>query len=471
MNKAITITLFCIGTFLADMVCYAQEWQGAKPNIVFILADDMGWKDPGFMGNTYHETPNLDKLSKMGTMFTNAYANAPNCAPTRASLMTGQYTPRHGIFTVASAERGKSENRKLIPPENKHILAPRFVTFPELLKKEGYATASIGKWHLGGSPKTNPLARGFDLNIGGDQRGSPKSYFSPYKNDQLTDGPEGEYLTDRLTDEALTFIEKNKKKPFFLYLTHFAVHTPIQGKKELVEKYKRKAPPEGKYNPTYAAMVESLDEGVGRVMNKLEELGLEENTILIFFSDNGPYFRASDAAPLRGSKGMLYEGGVREPLIVYWKGHTKPATTIDVPVIGTDFFPTFLDLAGIKKPKNLTLDGKSLLPLLEKGKSMNREALYWHFPAYLEPYGGMKQKWRQVPASAMRMGDWKLIENFETKGLELYNLKNDISESINLVYSEPKRVKKMHKALIKWRKGVNAPVPTELNPEYKESKE
>ncbi|MBO3699921.1 sulfatase [Roseivirga sp. E12] len=447
----------------------AQEWEGSRPNIVFILADDMGWKDPGFMGNTYHETPNLDRLSKMGTMFTNAYANAPNCAPTRASLMTGQYTPRHGIFTVATAERGKSENRKLIPPINKHVLAPAFVTFPELLQKEGYATASMGKWHLGGSPRTNPLAQGFDVNIGGDQRGSPRSYFSPYKNEQLPDGPEGEYLTDRLTDEALSFIDDNKEKPFFLYLTHFAVHTPLQGKKELVDKYDKKPRPDGIHNPKYGAMVESLDESVGRVMDKLSELGLEENTIVVFFSDNGPYFRASEATPLRGSKGMLYEGGIREPLVIYWKGHTTAGKVIDEPVIGTDFYPTFLDLAGIKKDKQLTLDGESLLPLLEAGKSLEREALYWHFPAYLEPYGGMKEKWRQVPASAIRMGDWKLIENFETGALALYNLKTDMSESINLAEREPEKREELFKALTKWRLEVNAPIPVELNPEYKES--
>ncbi len=467
MKRATITSLMCINALLISTVSFAQKWKGAKPNIVFILADDMGWKDPGFMGNTYHETPNLDRLAAMGTRFTNAYANAPNCAPTRASLMTGQYTPRHGIFTVASAERGKSENRKLIPPENKHVLAPRFVTFPELLQEQGYATASIGKWHLGGSPKTNPLAQGFDLNIGGDQRGSPKSYFSPYKNEHLEDGPDGEYLTDRLTHEALTFIENNSEKPFFLYLTHFAVHTPIQGKKHLVEKYRSKAAPKGQYNPVYAAMVESLDQGVGRVLDKLEELNLEENTIVIFFSDNGPYFRASDALPLRGSKGMLYEGGIREPLIIYWKGHTRAGFSIDEPVIGTDFFPTFLDLAGISK-SNRTLDGESLLPLMESGKRLKREALYWHFPAYLEPYGGMKQKWRQVPAAAMRMGDWKLIENFETGELELYNLKTDIGETINLADSEDKRASKMHKAMIKWREKLKAPMPTGLNPDYKE---
>lgn len=460
--------VFCVALVsFFTQTAFAQKWEGAKPNIVFILADDMGWKDPSFMGNTYHETPNLDRLSKMGTMFTNAYANAPNCAPTRASLMTGQYTPRHGIFTVASAERGKSENRKLVPPVNKHVLAPSFVTFPELLQKAGYTTASMGKWHLGGSPKTNPLAQGFDVNIGGDQRGSPRSYFSPYKNEQLADGPEGEYLTDRLTDEALSFIEDNQEKPFFLYLTHFAVHTPIQGKKDLVDKYTNKPRPNERHNPAYAAMVESLDDGVGRVMDKLSELGLEENTVVIFFSDNGPYFRASEAAPLRGSKGMLYDGGIREPLVVYWKGHTTAGKVIDEPVIGTDFFPTFLDLAGIKKRKRLTLDGESLLTLLETGERLERDALYWHFPAYLEPYGGMKEKWRQVPASAIRMGDWKLIENFETGRLELYNLKDDIGESKNLAESQPQKVKDMHQALIKWRKSVNAQVPTELNPEYK----
>lgn len=445
----------------------AQDWKGARPNIVFILADDMGWKDPGFMGNSYHETPNLDKLAKKGVSFTNAYANAPNCAPTRASLMTGKYTPRHGIFTVASAERGKSENRKLIPPKNKHVLAPAFVTFPELLQEAGYVTASMGKWHLGGSPKTNPLAQGFDINIGGDERGSPKSYFSPYQNPNLADGPTGEYLTDRLTDEAMNFIETHQEKPFFLYLTHFAVHTPLQGKPELVEKYRAKERPQEIHNPKYAAMVQSLDEGVGRIMDKLEALNLEENTIVVFFSDNGPYFRASEATPLRGSKGMLYEGGIREPLIVYWKGRTEAGASIDVPVIGTDFFPTFLELAGIKKPNKLVLDGESLVPLLQDGKAPKREALYWHFPAYLEPYGGMKQKWRQVPASAIRMGDWKLIENFETGGLELYDLADDMGESTDLAQQNPQKLKELHKALIKWRKKLKAPVPTQLNPEYK----
>ncbi len=463
MKRGVFLSILCL--LAMSQLTLAQK----RPNIVFILADDMGWKDPGFMGNTYHETPNLDRLSKMGTMFTNAYANAPNCAPTRASLMTGQYTPRHGIFTVASAERGKSENRKLIPPTNKHVLAPAFITFPELLQGSGYATASIGKWHLGGSPRTNPLAQGFDVNIGGDQRGSPRSYFSPYKNEQLPDGPEGEYLTDRLTAEALSFIDDNREKPFFLYLTHFAVHTPIQGKKELVEKYRNKPPPEGKHNAVYAAMIESLDDGVGRIMDKLSELGLEENTMVIFFSDNGPYFRASEATPLRGSKGMLYEGGIREPLIIYWKGHTTAGKVIEEPVIGTDFFPTFLELAGIKKRPRLTLDGKSLLPLLEKDGQFEREALYWHFPAYLEPYGGMKEKWRQVPASAIRMGDWKLIENFETGALALYNLKTDLSESINLAEKEPEKTHELFKALTKWRLEVNAPIPVELNPEYKES--
>jgi len=457
------LPLLLLGFYTA----YSQDWTGAKPNIVFILADDMGWKDPGYTGNNYHETPRIDSLAKQGVVFTNAYANAPNCAPSRASLMTGQYSPRHGIFTVASPERGKSENRKLIPPENTRELAPSFITFPELLKEAGYATASIGKWHLGGTAETNPLAQGFDLNIGGDQRGSPKSHFSPYQNNNLTDGPEGEYLTDRLTDEALKFIKDNRESPFFLYLTHFAVHTPLQGKRELVEKYEDKPPPEGRHNAKYAAMMESFDESVGRVLDQLESLNLMENTLVVFFSDNGPYYRASEATPLRGSKGMLYEGGVREPLIVYWKGHTQIGTQIDEPVIGTDFYPTFLDLAGIKKPVSLVLDGESLVPLLHKGKGLGKRALYWHFPAYLEPYGGMTQKWRQVPASSIRMGDWKLIENFETGALELYNLAEDIGESRNLVSERPAKAKALYKALKKWRKKTNAPEPTQLNPEYK----
>ena len=276
-----------IGTAVLSM-CPATEpanrtVNNEKPNIVFILIDDLGWKDVGFMGSTYYETPNVDRLASHGCVFTSAYANAPNCAPTRACLLSGQYTPRHGIYTVGSSERGKTSLRKLIPTPNKTILDSDIVTIAESLKRAGYTSASIGKWHLGSDPDTGPLSQGFDINIGGNTAGHPQRYFSPYNNPNIDDGPEGEYLTDRLTDEALRFIEHNRDRPFFLYLPHYAVHMPIQAKRELVEKYRAKTGNNGRNNPEYAAMIESMDIGVGRIMDKLHELGIVDNTIVVFF--------------------------------------------------------------------------------------------------------------------------------------------------------------------------------------------
>jgi len=439
-----------------------------KPNFVFILADDLGWKDVGFMGSKYYETPNLDRLAAQGVVFTNAYTNAPNCAPTRASLLTGQYTPRHGIYTVNNSDRGRAELRKLIPIKNKTILDAGKVTIAEALKPAGYVCASIGKWHLGDDPKFGPRAQGFDVNIGGNRAGHPRSYFSPYKNKDLPDGPPGEYLTDRLTEEALHFMEENRHRPFFLYLPHYAVHTPLQAKKALIEKYKKKPPHNGQKNPVYAAMIESLDQGVGRILKKIDELGLTQNTVVIFFSDNGGVRRITSMAPLRGGKGMLYEGGIRVPLIVRWPGVTMPNTTCDTPVIGIDFFPTLLEIAGVKKPSGQVLDGVSLVPLLKGGKHLNREAIFWHFPAYLQGKadGARDPYFRTRPAGAVRKGNWKLIEYFEDSELELYNLKEDIGEKNNLSKKRPQKAKELHQLLVDWRKVVHAPVPTELNPKY-----
>ena len=437
-----------------------------RPNIVFILIDDMGWKDVGFMGSEFYETPNIDKLASQGIVFTNAYANAPNCAPTRACLMSGQYTPRHGVYTVGTSARGKSRNRKLIPITNTTTLDPRVVTIGEALKSAGYATASMGKWHLGDDPEAGPVGQGFDLNIGGNKAGHPKTYFSPYKNKDLTDGPDGEYLTDRLTDEALKFIEDNKDGEFFLYLPHYAVHTPIQAKKELTEKYKSKSPSNGQSNAAYAAMIESTDEGVGRIMDKLDELQIADDTVVIFFSDNGGHGVVTSMQPLRGSKGMLYEGGIREPMAVRWPGKIKAGAVCDEPVIGIDFYPTLLELAGAKRKSGQILDGVSILGLLRQRGGIKRKAIFWHFPAYLEASGRGKGAWRTTPAGAVRCGDYKLIEFFEDGRVELYNLAEDISEKNDLAESMPEKRKELHEMLIGWRKSVDAPVPTDKNPEY-----
>ena len=454
-----------------------------RPNILFFMIDDLGWKDVGFMGSRYYETPNIDKLADQGMVFTNAYANAANCAPTRASFLTGQYTPRHGVITVGSSSRGSSGNRRLIPVTNDQTLDSSYVTIAEALKPAGYVSASMGKWHMGRPGSLGPQEQGFDLNVGGGPGGSASNggYFSPYNNPYLSDGPKGEYLTDRLSDEAIDFIETNKEKPFFLYLTHYAVHTPIQAKSDLMSYYQSKPGTTlpNHNNATYAAMIHSVDEGIGRIMNKLEELKLTENTVVVFFSDNGGYGPATDMYPLRGSKGMYYEGGIREPMIVCWSGQIKAGTKCDVPVIGIDFFPTFLDLAGVKKPTGKILDGVSIVPLLQGGSSLSREAIFWHFPAYLQPYkGGMdearadpdgKIRFRSRPVSVIRKGNWKLIlcleewildcgENISSpninKAVELYNLTNDIGEQNNVAGTNPTKRNELLKDLIKWRASV-----------------
>ena len=449
-----------------------------KPNFVFIIIDDLGWKDVGFISRAsdfqqpsgYYETPNIDKLAGEGVVFTNAYANAPNCAPTRACLMSGRYTPRHGVYTVDTSERGPANLRKLIPIPNNPNLDSNIVTIPEALKPAGYVSACIGKWHLGSKAPHQPQDQGFDVVF---DRSHP-GHFSP----------EGQYLTDRLTDEAIKFIEASKDRPFFLYLSHHAVHTPIQAKKEIIEKYKKKQPSGGHNNPTYAAMIESMDRSVGRVMDKLDELGLTDNTVVFFFSDNGGVggyrklgikdSEITSNAPLRGGKGMLYEGGIRVPLAIRWPGQAKANSArpgegrgrsgiCDVPVIGIDFYPTILEIAGVQKPAEQILDGKSIVPLLRGKGSFKRDEIFWHFPAYLQ---GSEGTWRTTPAGAVRQGDWKLIEFFEDGRLKLYNLKDDISEKNNLAEKMPNKTELLRRVLVDWRKSVTAPVPTEKNPQY-----
>jgi arylsulfatase A-like enzyme len=434
----------------------------------------MGWRDLGCYGSACYETPNIDRLAAQSMIFYDAYTCGPNCAPTRASLMSGQYTPRHGVITVGNSDRGPKHSRKLIPQENKTVLDANITTIAEAIKRAGYASASMGKWHLGNDPGHGPIGQGFDLNVGGYEAGHPKSYFSPYKNPELEDGPKGEYLTDRLTDEALKFIEANRNRPFFLYLPHYAVHTPLQAKKEMIAKYKE--PSNGQGNPIYAAMIESTDQGVGRIIAKLDELDLTDDTIIVFSSDNGGVggykplgIKGSEItsnAPLKGGKGMLYEGGIRVPLIVRWPGITKPGTRCKEPVITVDFYPTLLEMAGAQRPAGQVLDGRSILRLLEGAESLIRDAIFWHFPAYLQGGGGT---WRTTPAGAVRRGRWKLIEFFEDGRVELYDIVRDIGEKNNLTEKMPEKAKELHNLLKKWRKSVNAEVPTRKNPDYRPS--
>lgn len=380
--KISSLLIFLFLIIISDS-CLLNTQDQSKPNIIIILVDDLGWNDLSYMGSEYYETPFIDKLAKQGMKFTHAYVTAPNCAPSRASLLTGQYTPRHNIFTVNSSERGKSQLRKIIPVENQMNLNLDKLTIADVLRDHGYKTACIGKWHLGKPPQFGPTAQGFDINIGGHQLGHPKSYFSPYKNNELKDGPDGEYLTDRLTEEAVKFIDENNNDPFFLYLSHYGVHTPIQAKQKMIQKFDKKKKSKFHNNSTYAAMIESIDQSVGKIMQKLELLELSENTVVIFLSDNGGLGKVTSMNPLRGSKGMFYEGGIRIPMIITWKDQIESNSTCEEDVICIDILPTVLSIIG-KDTIQQEIDGVSLIPLLFNKDGFNREAIYWHFPAYLE---------------------------------------------------------------------------------------
>lgn len=438
-----------------------------KPNILFIYMDDYGWRDLSFMGSDFYETPNLDQLAGEGMIFTNAYASAANCAPSRACLLSGQYTPRHEIFNVGTRARGKTEYRKLIHIPGTDTLDPEITTWASCLQKAGYTTATMGKWHL----SDDPLPYGFDRNIGGTHSGSPpKGYFPPHPVPGLRDAPEGEYLTDRLHEEAIQFITENQDETWCLYLTHFAVHTPIQAKKKLVEKYEKKPAGTLHDHAVMAAMIESVDQGVGRLIETLDQLGLREQTVVIFYSDNGGYGPATSMSPLKGYKGTYYEGGIRVPFFVHWPGVVESDTVCEVPITGVDIFPTLLEIAGCAPPDQ-PLDGRSLMPLFEGKKSWDRDAIYWHFPAYLQSYGQRADQqrdplFRTRPCSIIRAGKWKLHEYFEDGALELYDLDHDIGERNNLAQEMPEKTEQLHRMLQHWRKEIGAPVPRERNPRY-----
>ncbi len=416
-----------------------------RPNVIFILIDDMGWPDVVCYGSKFHETPNIDRLAEQGMKFTDAYAACPVCSPTRASIMAGQYPARVGITDFIPGHWRPYE--KLVVPENRLQLPLESVTIGEMLKDKGYATCYIGKWHLGGKGYS-PDKQGFEKVVLGVKN----------RNDKQVSG---------FTDKAIEFIEEKKQEPFFLYLSHYSVHIRLEAPQELVDKYKNKPKPAtGVNNPTYAAMVEHLDTNIGRILKKLDDLELSERTIVIFFSDNGGLRQAyggyggprqivSTNAPLRDEKGTVYEGGVREPLIVRWPGVVRPGTTCNVPVTSVDFYPTFLEIVGAKENPNQPLDGETILPLLRQTGTLERDAIYWHYPHYHH----------SRPAGAIREGDWKLIEFFEDGQLELYNLKRDIGEKNNLAGTMPEKAAALQLKLAKWRKSVGAKMPTP-NPDY-----
>ena len=429
------------------------EGAAKRPNIVFVLADDLGWAELGCYGNTFNETPNLDKLAGQGMRFTDAYAAAPVCSPFRAALMSGQYPARVGITDY------------LRPNDPKH-LSTDYVTIAEMLKGAGYATGMIGKWHLTGyanhgAEEVGPKMHGFDEVIVSENRGiGGGSYFHPYHfNREITKRlPGREYLVDRCNLEAVEFIERHKAGPFFLYLSHYAVHTRLLGKEELVAKYEGKAGA-GKgdraprNNPHLAAQLESIDEGVGMIMDKLDELGLAKETVLIFTGDNGGEDRVTSNAPLRAGKSTLYEGGVREPLIVRRPGVVKAGGVCNTPVMTCDFYPWFEQLAGRRAEGRQRLDGVSILPLLENPEArLGRDTLYWHYPLAKPHFLGGRS------SGAIRQGDWKLIEFFESGKVELYNLADDISEKNNLAEKLPGKAVELKELLAKWRVEVGAKI-------------
>ncbi len=433
-------------------------------NVVVILADDLGWADLGCYGSKYHKTPHLDRFAASGARFTQAYAAASICSPTRAALLTGKYPARLNLTDWLPGRADRPDQKLLRPIINQELPATE-QTLAALLKANGYRTGHIGKWHLGGKD-AGPQQRGFDVNIAGDQTGSPRSYFAPFKDKNevfmpgLEKAPEGEYLTDRLTTEAEKFIADNRDKPFFLYLAHYTVHIPLQAKADLIAKYKQGKPGE-QGNPIYAAMIESLDDSVGRVLAKLDELKLAERTLVLFTSDNGglcvvegPNTPPTINTPLREGKGYLYEGGIREPLLIRWPGVTKPGSVINTPVCVIDFFPTIRDACGVQS--DAKVDGVSLLPAL-KDEPLKREALFWHYPHYSNQGGR--------PGAAVRAGDYKLIEFYENGRRELYDLKKDLGESNNLIESKPDVAKELYGKLDAWRKAVGAKM-MKPNPDY-----
>ncbi|TRX49682.1 sulfatase [Fulvivirga sp. M361] len=460
----------CLVFFLMGWGHISPCQETDHPNIILFYVDDLGWSDLGYTGSVFYESPTIDLMAAKAMIFTNAYANAPNCAPSRASLLSGLYTPRHGVYTVAPAARGKSSNRKLVPTPTKTELSPSFPTIANMLQQHGYETAQIGKWHLGKGP-SNAVHQGFDISSGGTARGYPPSYFSPYKIPGFEDGSTREYLTDRLTDEALRFIEDQAEQPFFLYLSHYAVHTPLQAKEADKTPFSDKNSAKDQDNITYAAMIRSVDRSMARIESKLKDLQLTEKTLIIFYSDNGGLGSVTSNKPLKGEKGMLYEGGIRVPMFWYWPGKIKPHTVCNEPVIGIDIFPTLMAVAGVSA-EDLRLDGEDLTPLLFEKGMWEQRSLYWHFPAYLQGTRSTKypqelvRGWRAVPSGAIRKGDWKLIEDFETGELFLYNLTLDISEKENLALKNPTKLYELKRELKNWRKEMNARAPAKINSDY-----
>lgn len=458
--------------------CLAQTGS-SKPNVVFFLVDDLGWADVEPLGTKFYETPHVKKLAAESMLFTNAYAACPVCSPTRASIMSGKYPSRLRTtdwFGAAQPEEVLQDANKrkafaLLPAPYLERLPLEEKTIAEAFRDGGYKTFFAGKWHLGETEQYWPENQGFDINKGGYRVGHPKSFFSPYNNPRLTDGPAGEHLDDRLAQETAGFIAANKQHPFFVYFSLYDVHTPLQGPPNLVAKYEQKRKKLGlpdafgdegarkvrqvQSHVTYAAMVEAMDQAVGKVIKSLKDQGVYENTIIVFFSDNGGLSTSEGAPtsnlPLRAGKGWLYEGGIREPLIIRWPGQTRPGSVCHEPVISNDFYPSLLAMAGLPLLPDQHLDGKSLVPLLQ-GRQMDRGPLFWHYPHY----GNQGS----APGSAIRQGDWKLIRWYASGKEELFHLKQDLGEKQDVLAKNPAVAARLRKSLDQWLQDQDARMPT-----------
>lgn len=436
---AMLLLLFC--------GCNPPAAEEPPPNIVLINVDDLGWADLGFMGNSYYSSPNIDALASEGLVFTRAYAPAANCAPSRACMVTGLNTPHHGIYTVGSSERGASRDRRIIPATNTTTLHDSLTTLAEALQVFGYTTCQAGKWHLSADSRDH----GFDYTIGGGDNGHPQSYYPPYGNVDL-DGADSAYLTDKIMDHVLDFLDTRHGDPFFLYYAPYAVHTPIHRVDSLMYLFEDKQGCAGMSHPEYATMIYNLDRNIGRLTGKLKEMGVVDRALIIFTSDNGGLYRISQQKPLRAGKGSYYEGGIRVPAFFVWKGRIEPGINREVPIVHLDFFPTLLEIIGAQLPGK-HFDGISLAPLLLEHEQPVKRPLFWHFPVYIEAGNEDTRDslFRTRPGSAVIYGEWKLHEYFEDGSVELFNLDEDPGEVVNLAAANPEKVRELQDLLEQWR--------------------
>lgn len=464
------LNLIPVFLLIAGSVANAKD---KRPNFLFIIVDDLGWADVGMNGSKYYETPNIDRLASEGLLFTDGYVASPMCSPTRASIMTGKHPARLKLTNWIGAPQPEDYTWNTILRSASYTegLAPEEITLAESMKAGGYETHFIGKWHLGKSEKFWPEHQGFETNIAGCAWGAPmggNKFFSPYDNPRLTNGPEGEHLPDRLAKEAIAFLKSEHERPFFSLLSFYSVHSPWMAREDLQAKYELKDKPADQWrherwiqfaltqnNPVYAAMIEAMDLAIGDVLDALEETGLDNNTMVVFISDNGGASEVTSNAPLRAGKCFLYEGGIRVPMTIRWPGYIKKGSRTSVPVTSNDFYPTILEIAGLPLMPENHLDGTSFSSLL-LGKEYQPKDLYWHYPHY---EGGFE------PASAIRSGDWKLISFYEEGRVELYNLKDDVGEYQNLAAKFPERAQELKEKLLGWRIEVNASEPGP-NPEF-----